>query len=247
MPETATFVAKVNGKIVGVLSVVGDTPELGLPSDIAFKEEIDGTRKTGRRICEMTNQAVVEEYRKTAVPTELMRCAMAHAFRTGYDKAIAAVSSSHNAFYRLLGFNEIGSERSYSGTIYDPVVALSVDASFYRQEEDRLDGVGKFIQHYMTAGNPFMKLVEDWSGEARRKFMDRALLRQLFVTEGALITNCTIGEFHALEYLWGKRTFSAVTGRSMWAATQNWVQAILSVIHLVDDVYYSIPLSSSAH
>jgi len=41
LPETATFVAHVKGEIAGVLSVVGDTPEFGLPADRAFKGEID--------------------------------------------------------------------------------------------------------------------------------------------------------------------------------------------------------------
>ncbi len=246
MPETATFVAKVKGRIVGVLSVVGDTPELGLPSDAAFEDEIDRVRALGLRLCEMTNQAVAEEFRKSSVPTELMRCAMAHAFQTGYDKAIAAVSSSHNGFYQLLGFHEIGSERSYSDEIDDPVVALCVDADFYRQRVDSLNEGGCFIQHFMTDGNPFMGKVGAWSIEAHRRFMNGSLLRQLFITEGAFITNCTIRELRALERLWGSRTFSIVTGRSIWSATQNWVQAFLNVLHLVDDISCPIRLPSPA-
>ena len=49
-PETATFVAKVGTRVVAVLSVVEDTPELGLPSDCAFKPELDAFRRAGRRL-----------------------------------------------------------------------------------------------------------------------------------------------------------------------------------------------------
>src|SRR5690606_24648419 len=102
--ETATFVAKVGGKVVAVLSVVEDSPDLGLPSDCVFKREFDAMRRSGKRLCEVTNQAVIEEYRKSAVPTELMRCAIAVSLTQGFHEAVASVSPSHNGFYELLGF-----------------------------------------------------------------------------------------------------------------------------------------------
>lgn len=103
--EMATFVAKVDGRVVGVLSMIGDTQDFGLPCDSAFKVELDALRASGAKLCELTNQAVEEEYRKSAVPTELMRCAMAHSLDAGYDENIATVSPSHNGFYELFGLS----------------------------------------------------------------------------------------------------------------------------------------------
>src|SRR5687768_16809771 len=40
MAETATFVAKVAGRVVAVLSIVEDSEDFGLPSDCVFKVEL---------------------------------------------------------------------------------------------------------------------------------------------------------------------------------------------------------------
>ncbi|KPK49027.1 MAG: hypothetical protein AMK72_05570, partial [Planctomycetes bacterium SM23_25] len=49
LPEMATFVAEVDRRIVAVMSIVPDSEDLGLPSDKAFSQELDGLRSAGRR------------------------------------------------------------------------------------------------------------------------------------------------------------------------------------------------------
>jgi len=127
LAENATFVAKKEGRVVGVLSMVGDSADLGLPSDSVFRRELDERRARGARLCELTNQVVADEFRKTAVPAELMRCALAHGMSRGYREGVAVVCPSHNGFYDMMGFREIGTQRSYSDTIDEPVVALALD------------------------------------------------------------------------------------------------------------------------
>src|SRR5690606_29396812 len=107
LAESATFVARKDGEVIGVLSMVGDTPGFGLPSDHVFGAELDALRAAGGRLCELTNQAIAEEYRQSAIASELMRCALAHGVKAGYDEAIATVSPSHNAFYGMLGFRQV--------------------------------------------------------------------------------------------------------------------------------------------
>ncbi len=126
MPETATFVAKANGKIVGVTSVVIDTPELGLPADKAFKPEIDNLRRKGRIICEGTNWIITPEYRRTPVMTELMRCCFAHAVANHCTDLLADITPTHKSFYELMDFKAIGSERSSSPDLDDPVVLVDL-------------------------------------------------------------------------------------------------------------------------
>jgi ribosomal protein S18 acetylase RimI-like enzyme len=210
--ETATFVAKVDGRVVGVLSVVGDSPDLGLPSDSAFKPELDLLRNAGMRLCEATNQAVSDEYRKSAVPTELMRCAVAHLTKAGYDDCVATVSPSHNGFYELLGFRELGSERSYSEKLHDPVVALGMDANQYRRPPDGLNDTEQFIHNFLAGGNHFLAHVGGWAKQARRHFLSADLLQQLFVTERNFLAECTPDELRVLERRWGQELFAAVSG-----------------------------------
>lgn len=234
-PEMATFVAKVDGRVIGVLSIAGDSPELGLPSDTAFKADLDALRAQGARLCEATNQAVVEQYRKSSVATELMRCAVAHLTAAGYDEVIATVCPSHFGFYQLLNFRQVGAERSYSEKIHDPVVALSMDANQYRRSSAGLDEAGQFMHHFMADGNPYLAHVSQWAGQAEKLFLRCDLLRQLFITETSFITFCSGRELHVLERHWGRKLFTTVTGNSYWAACRNWVAAFLNVLHLMND------------
>ena len=211
-PETATFVAKVGDRVVGVLSVIGDSPDIGLPSDAAFKPELDELRRSGRRLCEATNQAVAEDYRKSAVPTELMRCAVALFLTEGYDEAIATVSPNHTAFYDLLGFRQVGSQRSYSKTIYDPVIALSMDIDQYRAPQPTgLSRASEFVHQFLADGNHFLSCVGAWADEARREFLNPDLLKQLFVTERNFLARFAQDELESLKRRWGLETFAAVT------------------------------------
>lgn len=209
-PDMATFVAKANGRVVGVLSVVADSEGLGLPSDAAFKPELDELRGKGLRLSEITNQAVAEEYRKSGVPTELMRCVVAHLAKMGVDKAIATVSPSHNAFYELLGFREIGGERSYSSKLHDPVVALGADIEPFRDPPEGMNDTEEFVNKFLGSENPYREHIKEWEREARHQFTDPELLGQLFVQERNLLSECNERELDVLLERWGHNLFSAV-------------------------------------
>lgn len=212
--ETATFVAKKDGRVVGVLSVVGDSLDLGLPSDIAFKVELNQLRARGSRLCEVTNQAVDEAYRKSAIPTELMRCAIAHSVKAGYHVGIVSVSPSHQGFYDLMGFRQLGSERSYSEKIHDPVVALSMDINQWRQPVTSSSAAEQFMHHFAAVANPFLAQVSDWAKQAVRHFLNPELLEQLFVADRNFLSECSPAELSILQRRWGQELFGAVTGNS---------------------------------
>ncbi len=212
--ETATFVAKVDDRVVGVLSVVTDSEDLGLPSDCAFKTELDELRATGARLCEVTNQAVAEEYRRSAVPTELMRCAIARAMQAGCHEAVAAVSPSHNGFYDLLGFRQTGSQRSYSRKIDDPVILLSLEVAQYQQPRPALSTIAQFMYDFLCEGNHFISRVTDWAKEARKHFANPAVLHELFVCERNFLGECSPAELEILQGRWGEALFDAVRSGS---------------------------------
>jgi ribosomal protein S18 acetylase RimI-like enzyme len=212
--ETATFIAERNGVVVGVLSVVGDSPELGLPSDAAFKPELDSKRRSGARLCELTNQAVAEMYRNSAVPTELMRCAIAHGMKAGYDESVATVSPGHNGFYEMLGFRGLGSERSYSTKLHDPVVALTMDLDRYRQTQNESEGIEAFLHEYAGFDSQFLDQVGVWAQQARSHFHTPGLLQELFVNERNFLAECTPKELEILEKRWGEDTFFTVAKKS---------------------------------
>lgn len=215
--ETATFIAKDNGKVVGVLSVVGDSVDLGLPSDLAFKSELDVLRAAGQRVCEVTNQAVAVEYRRSAIPTELMRCAIAHQIKAGYQAAVVSISPSHLGFYDLLGFKPFGALRSYSQKLYDPVIALVLDVNRYRDSAADLPTPEKFIHALATVSNPYLQKVSGWAIEARSHFLNPTLLKELFVTERNFLGECSRRELKILQRRWGLELFRAVKSPTAFA------------------------------
>ena len=218
-PSMATFIAKVEGRVVAVLSLVSDTKEFGLPSDKVFKSEIDLLRARDLRLCEVTNQAIAESYRKSALTTELMRCATAHIFAAGYHRAIATVSPGHAGFYKLLNFVEVGSVRSYSQSINDPVVALSVAHECYRECPADADDVRLFINRFMWSENPYLSRVVAWASEARRYFLEVSLLHRLFVAESNFIGRCRESALAHLRVVWGSALYDAVVDRSVHGNT----------------------------
>ena len=226
-PDMATFVAKVDGHVVGVLSVVEDSPELGLPSDGAFHAELETLRASGQRLCEITNQAVAEEYRKSSVPTELMRCAVAHLTMARIDQAVATVSPKHSSFYDLVGFGESGPVRNYSEKLRDLVVILAMKVDRYRQKPDDLNEAEQFIHHFLTDGNPYLARIKEWAKEARRHFIDAELLAQLFVTERNFIAECSSTELEVLHRRWGRELFSDMIEKSFIPSTENLVRAAM--------------------
>jgi hypothetical protein len=209
-PDTATFVAKVDGCVVGVLSVVGDSLDLGLPSDSAFKAELDVLRAQGLRLCELTNQAVTAAYRKTAVATELMRCAIAHGIKAGFHQSVAAVSPSHDGFYEMVGFWRFGSERSYSDKIYDPVIAMAMDLSKFRRPFRGVTITEQFLRDFTVEGNPYLSQMGEWTRHSRDCFLSVDNLIRIFVEERNFIAVCSEAELQAMQFRWGRKLFSAV-------------------------------------
>jgi len=223
LPQTATFIAEAGPEVVGVQSIAVDSDEFGLPSDGAFRSEIDSLRIGGRRVCEATNQAVAADYRKTAVPTELMRCMFAHALAIGCDELITTVSPGHARFFGLLGFEQISSVRSYSTELDDPVVVMRVNVydlveRAARAREDQDDGA-LFVRSRCLEDNPYCRQVNDWAAEAAKTFADPAALHRLFVAQGNLLRNCSAEELAAICRQWGPEVFDQACGAEQVLAT----------------------------
>ena len=214
LQSTATFVAKMDGRVVGVGSLVEDSEDLGLPSDEAFRQEIDALRRLGRRICEATNEAVAGDFRRTSVPTELMRCLYAHAIAAGCDDLITTVSPGHARFYGLLGFETISEVRSYSSTIHDPVVVVRMDFSTIQPRAEKVDqneiADDQFLKSYYLDDNVYHKHVNGWSILAERTFADPLLLQDLFVIRSRLLAECSREELEAIRQRWGAEVFQQV-------------------------------------
>jgi hypothetical protein len=219
MPDTATFVAKNNGKIIGVTSVVIDSADLGLPADKAFSPEIDMLRWEGRKICEGTNWIITPEFRRTSVMTELMRCCFAYAIANGCTDLIADITPSHKSFYELMAFKMIGSERSSSSELDDPVVLVNlpitetVEDVADLSEEDDFD-LAQIKVFYLDT-NPYLEEVESWILQEEASFLNPEFLREFFIVKTDFLDRCTPDELNIISSRWGEDLFLDVMGHSV--------------------------------
>ena len=222
LPETATFIAKMGERVIGVTTIIPDSHDLGLPSDEAFGGEIDHIRRSGRSVCEGTNWVVAPEFRRTNVLNELMRCAFAHVVALGFDNWIVAVSRGHEAFYELLGFETIGFQRSFSDEIFDPVilVRMEIDALDERfaevdiTDEDTDDEAWLKFHYVDRVNNPYFKKVQPWNDAAPAAFSNIAFLRELFAEKTNFLEKCNRKERRIICRHWGENIYQAVLNPS---------------------------------
>ena len=217
LPQTATFVAKAGGAVVAVQSLIPDAEYVGMPSDRAFREEIDTLRSDGRQICEAANEAVTPDYRKTSIPTALMRCCFAHAMSVGCTDVVTAVSPGHAKFYGLMGFETISSVRSFSEMLKDPVVVVRFNFDTVRDhvaaadDQDAKDEA--ILVDYYLNKNPFTEQIASWSEQAEQFFQDDESLRSLFDDLSKLLSRCNLNELRAIGQTWGEEVFVDVIGQ----------------------------------
>ncbi len=211
-PQTATFTAKLGKSVVGTLSLTMDSHDLGLPSDTSFKKELDEFRSRGISLCEATGEAVLPQFRKTGIATELMRCLAAQAWLEKRPIAVVSVSPNHASFHEIVGFRKLTDVRSYSKTVDDPVVLMSLDMEALKKKDPTLTPCMSYTREFLTTRNPYIHKVYQWLHDARRCFFDPNLLRKLFVTESRMLENCTEAQREAICRRWGDDLFEQVSG-----------------------------------
>ena len=175
-PNTATFVANTPFReTIGVLSVIIDSADFGLPSDQMYKTELDELRAQGSVVCEFSNQAVLPEYRRKGPSTELMRCAFAYAYSMGITDIVCAVSPPAVSFYRMMEFRQIGDIRSYSICLNDPVALMhESDIQIRGETADLSDNeVYRFLNDFFYKDNPYYKMVPIWNVRYQRMLSEQ--------------------------------------------------------------------------
>jgi hypothetical protein len=139
-----------------------------------------------------------------------MRCATAHSITMGYRYGVATVSPNHNGFYDLLGFSQLGAERSYSTKLHDPVVALAIDYDDYRNPPEDLCAASYEVHAFLGPKNPYLPFMKAWDRRARVQFLNPEVLEHLFVEESDFLAACTPAELDIVRLRWGQELFNAV-------------------------------------
>ena len=217
LPETAVFVAECAGKVVGVMALVPDTHDLGLPGDEAFPRELHLLREMGGGAAEITHAALAPHGPALAVLAQLLQAVFAQAAYDKRKEVFVAVSAHYDRlFEEVLQFDRWemqASDRPATERFYGKRLGLS-GLSQRLAEMDRDLGPEAFLHTFFFGSNVYHNYVAPWSVMAAGTFRDTESLRHLFVRESGLIERLTVGEREGLQNRWGALAFEAVRAGS---------------------------------
>ena len=137
LPGSATFIAKINDKIVGTVSVIFDSPS-GLPMDEIYKKEVDKLRLKNKKIVEVGRLAVAreflskksgfsEKYNNLSLVSSLFKLVFHYCIYKNIDNICISINPKHNLFYKSICFEDIGGLKFYPSVNNAPALAKTFD------------------------------------------------------------------------------------------------------------------------
>ncbi len=129
------IVAKIQGKVVGTISIIEDS-KFGLPMDKIYKEEIDVLRGNSKKIAEVGRLAIEKDLFKGILHSKaktmlilwsLFKQVLYYSKQKNLDFICIAINPKHGLFYKSLGFEDIGKEKSYPLVNNAPALAKVID------------------------------------------------------------------------------------------------------------------------
>lgn len=133
--STITLDAHDAEKVMGTLTVRIDTRDTGLLADALYKNEIDGYRGAGGKVCEVSKLAVDPRYGSKELMAALFQMAYlySHVINHASD-AFIEVNPRHAGFYkRMLGFEQVGGLRTCP-RVNAPAVLLRIELASMREQ-----------------------------------------------------------------------------------------------------------------
>jgi hypothetical protein len=139
-PHRFTMTISENNLVIGTITIGVDSPS-GLLADEIFKDEVDGYRARGRRVCEFTKLAFD--------PTTRSKFALASLFHIIFvyvrcvhkcTDVFIEVNPRHRRFYeRMLGFEKLGPKKM-NPRVNAPAYLLCVDTAYVEQQIQKMGG-----------------------------------------------------------------------------------------------------------
>lgn len=143
-PNRITLTAtEKNGEAVGTLSLGIDSP-IGLLADEIFKEELDGFRARGAKICEITKLAFDPRVQSKEALASLFHLSVIYARDLHHCTDIfIEVNPRHRRFYEhMLGFKRHGEART-NPRVNAPAYLLSVNLEYVTEQIEKYGGTGE--------------------------------------------------------------------------------------------------------
>ena len=136
LPDTTTLYAEDhNGNFIGTFTMVFDS-DMGLPSDLQYKNEIDKLRRDNRRICEIISLGIDRAQRGSIkILAGLFYCSylMAWHIMASTDFIINVIPSHRNFYFKSMRFKQIGDIKQCPRTDGVSAVLMNLPISLARK------------------------------------------------------------------------------------------------------------------
>jgi len=139
-PNRITLTATDKGDVVGTLTLGIDSP-IGLMADQIFKEDLDGFRAAGAKLCEFTKLAFDPTVRSKTSLANLFHLAVIYA-RDIHDctDIVIEVNPRHRRFYEhMLGFKRVGDVKT-NPRVNAPAYLLRISLDYVSEQIKSLGG-----------------------------------------------------------------------------------------------------------
>ncbi len=134
VPSTITFVAVEGKKVVATVTLIPDSP-LGIPMDKIYKDEVDGLRKRGFKVAEVSQLSIDSKlfpkswfsmfnFGKLIFVFKLFKAVLDYALYVAkLDELCIAVNPAHQYLYKFLFFEDLGKLKYYGSVNKAPAIA----------------------------------------------------------------------------------------------------------------------------
>ena len=141
LPDTVTFIAKHQDRVLMTFSLVPDNTLVGLPLESIFGEEVKQLRRQRRRLAEIISLAAdseltPREFRPVFVA--LIKLMMQYHVSHGGDTWVITVNPRHRDFYtKAMGYVSLGPARTYPNVQDHPAEGYMLDQELMKVRAPR--------------------------------------------------------------------------------------------------------------
>ena len=156
-PQSTTVMAYVDDWFCGTITIVRDSDQ-GLPMDVIYHDELAGFREQQVALAEVCQFAVLQkptDHEKLSHRTNLdvSLGLLSHTIHLALSEQIAClcftINPKHQLFYRSLGCEQIGEEKSYPFVNNAPALAFSLAVTKLTDSSEQSVG-HSFLQKVLT-------------------------------------------------------------------------------------------------
>jgi hypothetical protein len=127
LSETTVFIALVDGKIAGSISITLDGPN-GFSIENEFKAECDAIRAEGRRVAAAWRLVVNESLRDRMIVMDLIRGAVEHVLKNEVGTVLLSINPKHESIYnRCMNMERVTRNSQTQGLSNAPAVLMRAD------------------------------------------------------------------------------------------------------------------------